>query len=96
MDVQQELSVWRRVQAPDRLSAEEYLLPERLEGMILSLLETGALMKRLAGRTRGRDREILLRMSARNEGMVRRLRTLHYLLTGRRLRLKLKRSVDSS
>lgn len=88
MDRETEQEIWRRVRQPGSVNAEEALLPERLENLILEQRLNANGLKTLADRMGGTDRQVFLRMSSENENRARELTTLHYLLTGRRLRLK--------
>ncbi len=88
MDPETEREIWRRVQQTDRLNAEEILLPERLERTIQEQRTLTALLLRTARRLGGGERTALLRMAAGTRSAAEELTTLHYLLTGRELRLK--------
>ena len=88
MDLQTEQAVWSRVKAPGGMPAEEALLPERLEALILEERSLAVSLRGLSSRLRGPRRDELSRLAARNEARARSLTTLHYLLTGRRLRLQ--------
>ena len=88
MDHETERAVWQRVRGPGQLSAEEALLPERLERLILEQQIDAGSLRQLSARLRGPERASLARMAAEQENQARELTTLHYLLTGRRLRLK--------
>ena len=87
MDLQTEQEVWRRVKAPGNVTARETLLPERLEGLILEQRGEAAELRALARRLRGQGAAALNRTAAGIEARTRELSTLHYLLTGRKLRL---------
>ncbi len=89
MDRETEQEVWRRVQRPGGLPAEQALLPERLERMILEQRMNAVELRSLAGRLPAQERRTFFRMAAETDGRAGELTTLHYLLTGRRLRLKL-------
>jgi hypothetical protein len=88
MDLQTEQAVWRRVKGPGGMTAEEAALPERLEAVILEQQAYAALLRALSARLRGQGRGSLLQMAQRADARARKLTTLHYLLTGRRLRLQ--------
>ena len=88
MDHETERAVWQRVRGPGQLSAEEALLPERLERLILEQQIDAGNLRQLSARLRGPEKASLARMAAEQENQARELTTLHYLLTGRRLRLK--------
>ena len=88
MDQQKEREVWRRVRAPGGLSAEEAVLPERLEALILEQQADAALLRGLSRRLQGAQSAALSRAAAGTEKRARELSTLHYLLSGRQLRLK--------
>ncbi len=88
MDIQTEQAVWRRVKAPGGVTAEEAVLPERLEALILEQRADAASLQALSRRLRGQGSGALSRMAQRTETRVRKLTTLHYLLTGRKLRLQ--------
>ncbi len=89
MDREREQEVWRRVQRPGGLPAEQGLLPERLEQMILEQKMNAVELRSLAGRLNGQERRIFFRMASENDNRAKELTTVHYLLTGRKLRLKL-------
>ena len=89
MDRETEREVWRRVQRPGGLPAEQALLPEQLERMILEQKMNAVELRSLAGRLNGQERRAFFRMAAENDNRAKELTTLHYLLTGRSLRLKL-------
>lgn len=88
MDLQTEQAVWQRVKAPGALTAEEAVLPERLEALILEQRADAASMRMLSRRMRGQGSTALARLAGRCEARAQRLTTLHYLLTGRRLRIQ--------
>ncbi|MBO4418492.1 MAG: hypothetical protein J5789_01505 [Oscillospiraceae bacterium] len=88
MDLQTEQAVWRRVKGPGDMTAQEAVLPERLEALILEQRAEAAELRALARRMRGQGSAALNRMGARAETRVRALTTLHYLLTGRQLRIQ--------
>lgn len=92
MDQEREREVWRRVKGPGGpapgLNAGEALLPEKLEALILEQRAQAAALRAAAGRLQGPRRGELNRMAARGEARARELTALHYLLTGRRLRLQ--------
>lgn len=88
MDLQTEQAVWRRVKGPGGMTAEEALLPERLEALILEQQADAASLQALSRRMRGQASAALSRMAQRTNARAQRLTTLHYLLTGRRLRLQ--------
>ncbi len=88
MDRETEQEIWRRVRQPGSAIAEEALLPERLETLILEQKLNAEGLKTIAARLSGSERQIFLRMGAENENRARELMTLHYLLTGRRLKWK--------
>ena len=83
-----EQAVWRRVQGGSPIRAEEALLPERLEAMIVEQQADAAELGALSRRLRGPSGGALVRQARQAEARVRWLTTLHYLLTGRRLRLQ--------
>lgn len=88
MEKQIEQEVWRRVRGPGGPTAEEALLPERLEALIVEQQAEAAELRSIARRLRGQQSAALTRIAAGIEARVRALTTLHYLLTGRRLRLQ--------
>lgn len=88
MDMQTERAVWRRVNGNGGLPAEEALLPERLEALILQERGDAACLRMLANRMGGQGSRAMLQIAASTETRVRELVTLHFLLTGRRLRLQ--------
>ena len=88
MDPETEREIWRRVQQTDRLNAEEILLPEKLEQAIQDQRTLTALLIRTARRLPNGDRSALLRIAADTRSGTEELSTLHYLLTGRQLRLR--------
>lgn len=88
MDLQTEREIWSRVKGPGGIAAEEALLPERLEALISEERSLAASLRSLTPRLRGPQRGELTRIAARAEGRARALTTLHYLLSGRRLRLQ--------
>lgn len=88
MDQQSEQAVWRRVRAGESVTAEEALLPERLEAMILQERAEAASLRLLARRMGGKGSAAVPRAAAGSEARARRLLTLHYLLSGRQLRLQ--------
>ena len=88
MDQQREQAVWQRVRGPGGLTAEEAVLPERLEALILEQQADAAMLQALSGRVRGAGRAALSRAAAGTRTQARELNTLHYLLTGRMLRLQ--------
>ena len=87
MDLQSEQAVWRRVKGPGP-GAEEALLPERLEALILEERSLARSLRGLGRRLRGPRSGSLNRLAARAEARAGAMTTLHYLLTGRRLRLQ--------
>lgn len=88
MDLQTEQAVWRRVKGNDSVTAEEALLPERLEALILEQRTDAAALQALSRRLRGQGSASLAQIVRRTQARVRKLTALHYLLTGRRLRLQ--------
>ncbi len=88
MDQREAQAVWQRVRATGGLTAEEAVLPERLEALILEQQTNAALLRKLSRRLPGGQSAVLSRTAARAETQTRELNTLHYLLTGRALRLK--------
>ena len=88
MEKQIEQEVWRRVRGPGGPTAEEALLPERLEALIVEQQAEAAELRSIARRLRGQQSAALTRIAAGVEARVRALTTLHYLLPGRRLRLQ--------
>jgi len=88
MDLQTEQAVWRRVRGPGGVTAREALLPEKLEALILEEQSRAQELRALSGRMNGPQRGRLSRIAARSEARSRSLGALHYLLTGRRLRLQ--------
>ena len=87
MNPETEREVWSRVLTPGQMTAEEALLPERLEALISLERRNAAELKVVSARLRGADRAAFLRMAARDEARAAELQAMHYLLTGRRLRL---------
>ena len=87
MDPETEREIWRRVRQNDRLNAEEILLPEKLEESIQERQMLTDLLVRTAQSLSKGERTALLRISAQLRSGIRELTTLHYLLTGRRLKL---------
>ena len=88
MDLQTEQAVWSRVKGPGGMTAEEALLPERLEALVLEQRAEAARLRALSGRVRGQGSAALARMARRSDARAGSLTALHYLLTGRRLRLQ--------
>lgn len=88
MNRESEQEVWRRVQSTGGMTADQALLPERLEAMLLEQNLLTAELKAVSGRAQGSDRAMLNRMVGECGDRSRELRTLYYLLTGRQLRLK--------
>ena len=88
MDLQTEQAVWRRVKGPGAVTAEEAVLPERLEALILQEQADAAALRTLARRMGGQENAVLTRAAAGTEARARDLTALHFLLTGRKLRLK--------
>jgi hypothetical protein len=88
MDRETERTVWQRVRGQGQLNAEEALLPERLERIILEQRIDASSLRQLSGRLRGPERAAVARMAAEQDNRARELTALHYLLTGRQLRLK--------
>lgn len=88
MERQTEQEVWRRVRGPAGPTAAEALLPERLEALILEQRGTAAALRSLARRLRGQQNSLLMGMAGETEASARELTALHYLLSGRRLRLQ--------
>ena len=88
MDLQTEQAIWRRVKGPGGMTAEEGLLPERLEALILEERSAAAALTALSRRMGGRERSVPARMARQAEARAAQNVTLHYLLTGRRLRLQ--------
>lgn len=88
MDTQTERAVWQRVRGPGGMTAEEAVLPERLEALILEQRVDAAELRALSGSLRGQGRAALNRLANRAEARAGELTTLHYLLTGRQLRLR--------
>lgn len=88
MDLQTEQAVWARVKQPGAVTAEQAVLPERLEALILEQRVDAASLQALSRRVRGQNAAALSRMARRTEARAQKLTTLHYLLTGRRLRLR--------
>lgn len=82
-----EREVWSRVLAPGQMTAEEALLPERLETLISLEQRNAAELRAVSARLNGRDRTAFLRMAARDEARAAELRGTYYLLTGRKIRL---------
>lgn len=64
------------------------MLPQRLEALIMAEQVSAGLCRAMA-KGPGPDRPVLRRLAGDAERRARELTTLHYLLTGRRLRLKL-------
>ena len=88
MDLQREREVWQRVKGPSPVTAGEALLPEKLEALILEQRAQAAGLRAAARRMRGPGSGELGRIAARTEARAGELTTLHYMLTGRRLRLQ--------
>ena len=88
MEEDREWSVWNRVLNPGGPTAEEALLPERLETLITEQRSGAVVLRRLAERLRGQERQVFLRMAADGESRARELTAFHFLLSGRRLRLR--------
>lgn len=88
MNQQMEQEIWRRVRAPGGPTAEEAVLPERLEALIVEQQAEAVELRAMARRLRGQGSATLMRIAAGIEARIRALTTLHYLLTGRRLRLQ--------
>lgn len=86
MDLQTEQAVWRRVKGPGAVTAEEAVLPERLEAVIMEQQALAAYLRSLAGKLRGPQRASAASMASQTEQSARELTALHYLLTGRRFR----------
>ncbi len=86
MDHQTEQAVWRRVNAVGSVTAEEALLPERLEALLLQERADAASLRQLSRSMNGTGSAAVARVAAKTEARTRTLVTLHYLLTGRRLR----------
>lgn len=87
MDLQTEQAVWRRVKGPGAVTAEEAVLPERLEALIFQEQADASSLRVLARRLSGKGSAALSRIAAETDARTRELTALHYLLTGRRLRL---------
>lgn len=84
-----EQAVWQRVRGMEPpLPAAQALLPERLEALLLEEQATQAALRELSRRAPGNQRQRLQRLSARAGERSGALTTLHFLLTGRRLRIK--------
>ena len=88
MDLQTEQAIWARVKETGGMTAEQAVLPERLEALILEQRADAASLQALSRRMRGQGSAALGRMARRCEARAQKLTTLHYLLTGRRLRLQ--------
>jgi len=88
MDMKTEQAVWARVKAPGGMTAEEAVLPERLEALILEQRADASFLRALARQVRGQGSAALSRLAERSMTRARKLTTLHYLLTGRKLRLQ--------
>ena len=88
LDTRTEQAVWSRVRAPGGVTAQEAVLPERLEALILEEQAQAGSLRALARRLRGPGGSTLGAQANRTEARVRELETLHYLLTGRRLRMQ--------
>ena len=88
MDLQTEQAVWRRVRGPGNMTAEEAVLPERLEALILEQQSLAAAQRELARRMRGSQSAAMSRMAGLTMAQARELIALHYMLTGRALRLQ--------
>ena len=88
MDLQTEQAVWRRVKGPGAVTAEEALLPERLEALILQEQADAAALRGLSRRMNGPESAALSRIAAAADSRAKELTALHSLLTGRRLRMK--------
>ena len=87
MDYQAEEAVWRRVRGPGP-TAEQTLLPQRLEALALELMAEEESLRRLSRRLGGSQGAAVSRLASQLRAGTRELTTLHYLLTGCRLRLK--------
>ena len=88
MDLKTEQAVWSRVKGTVGMTAEEAVLPERLEGLILQEQADAAALRELSRRMGGQGRGDLTRIANETAARARELTALHYLLTGRRLRVK--------
>ncbi|MBQ1411007.1 MAG: hypothetical protein IIY94_07030 [Oscillospiraceae bacterium] len=88
MDLQTEQAVWARVKGPGGIPAEQALLPERLEALILEQRADAASLRALSRQMRGQGSASVSRMAQRTDARAQKLTTLHYLLTGRQLRLQ--------
>lgn len=88
MNPQTEREVWSRVRAPGQITAEESVLPERLEALVSAERENAAELRAASGRLRGGERAAFLRMANEDEACASELCTMHYLMTGRRLRIR--------
>ena len=88
MDLQTEQEVWRRVKGPGGMRAEDAVLPERLEALILEQRADSAALQALSRQMRGQGSTVLSRMAQRTKRRAQKLTTLHFLLTGRRLRVR--------
>ena len=83
-----EQAIWSRVRGPGAMNAETALLPERLEQLILDQKRNAAQLRQLSRRLSGPGRALLMRMAGESDDRARELTAVHYLLTGRRLRLQ--------
>lgn len=83
-----EQAIWSRVRGPGAMNAEQALLPERLEQLVLDQKQNAEQIRQLSGRLSGPGRGQLARMAGESDDRARELTALHYLLTGRRLRLR--------
>lgn len=83
-----EQAIWSRVRGPGAMNAETALLPERLEQLILDQKRNAAQLRQLSRRLSGPGRAQLARMAGESDDRARELTAVHYLLTGRRLRLQ--------
>ena len=87
MDRETEREIWKRVQSGGQIGSEEALLDERLEKTILAAKQSAADLRRVAARLNPSQRGKFLRMAAQSENSEEELTAIHYLLTGRRLKL---------
>ena len=88
MDMQTEQAVWRRVKGPGSMTAEEAVLPERLEALLIQELATISFLRLLSGKMRGQASTALFQIVKKTENRTRELTAMHFLMTGRTLRIK--------
>ncbi len=87
MDLETQRAVLDRVYGREP-AAPRALVPAQLENLVQAQQAVGVGLRALAGDLRGRERQLALRLAARCDSRVRKLETLYYLQTGRRLQLR--------